>query len=53
MKTKKTSLDSQPKVRSFIAMDSKLNRAAGVHADQRRKADPKQIRRDKSYKNHD
>jgi hypothetical protein len=40
------------KLPSAVALSARLATGAGVHADQRRKADPKQLRRDKSYKDY-
>ena len=41
---------TQPKTPSKILLQALQASGAGVHSDQRRKADPKAIRRDKSYK---
>lgn len=43
---------SQPQVASPVAIGMALrgSSGAGVHADQRRKTDPKVIRRDRAYK---
>lgn len=42
--------NTQPKVASPITQAMIQRGGSGIHADQRRKADPKAIRRDKSYK---
>jgi hypothetical protein len=35
---------------SGVLLQARLRGGAGVHADQRRRSDPKAIRRDKSYR---
>lgn len=45
----KNLLDSH-RTPSAVAQAARLRGGAGVHADQKRKADPKAIRKDKDYK---
>lgn len=47
--TAKAFLDSQ-RTPSAVAQAARLRNGAGVHADQKRKADPKAIRKNKDYK---
>lgn len=50
MRKTKNIIDSQPRTGSPVAVAARLRGGAGIHADQRRKADPKTIRKDRSYR---
>lgn len=50
MSKNRPNIPQEQRTRSAVALSGKLRSGAGVHADQHRKSDARQLRRDKSYK---
>lgn len=50
MSKNRRTIPQEQRTRSAVAVSAKLRSGAGVHADQHRKSDARQLRRDKAYR---